>query len=1791
MNLKTKNLKGLTSLFVSIIYFSTQVALGSLAEANIWEDRKKGTQQQLAQLPGQSSSFIPQLPRTEVISQTIGKNLTSFENINVPSPLTNLMKAVPLHKAQVRDIYWPKESAANTIPVVLIQDVHLNSEAQFNEIAVIESLMKNNQLGVFGVEGAWKKFDFTPYQVAVDQNLKRELAESFVKEKLMGAASFVGISNNPVPPIIGIDHAEHYRNNVEAYQKSQKNKSFTKEKLSQFKKEFQSIKNNQLSDGVKKLENFRDHYHEGKMGFAQYLEKLSQLDNNMDLHIEQFLQAYQMEKSLDFRRIEQERATVVNALAGKLSKTELEELLKGSVAYQSGQMGFGAYYRYLKDLCDKKAIHLTQFKHFDNYIRYVFLSDGIKVDSLFQSVEKTERQLIQTLSRDANDKKIAQTSEYLRLAEKLIEFELTPEEWKLYQEMKDSSSPNVLIETLNSFEDFYRSADIRSQEMLKNVLQVKTNRPRVILTGGFHSRDIMFLLKQKKIPYLVVSPRLTKIDDLAGSDYLSVFDRDKTPLEEIFSGERLFVIPEKQLPGGSDAAASTQYGFLALLAAIPSMAVGQETIPVTLTTQTGNIAAVVTSLAVLAGVLLTIPFRGKTYRLAIDQTTRTNYTLGNYLGRGFRKVMQMLTGRFALVAFLSMLYVLLEDNQLQASIIGSSEKVVRALLRPEAIAFYAVLLVIAIYFLVKSIARKTNSQNVSQEDFLKGLLRPYDYNPMFGAKAAGTPAVSVTNPSSKGTQAVIPVQAGIQALNPLQNMVQDLDPGLRRDDGLGKNDGPQVKVAPKNVESRMQLDKSSRILVTEANKDGLPDQIAQPVIPESVSLPVGQQAGRESTTPELGSPTKASGDDNFQPIDVDSKSSDDLDLTGWAIDVRSPQKIESNTVDPVAHWLRSLGDDDSSALAPIDLQDPSPIVVNFSKSLVEQGTYRTPEKEKPYDLNALVTNSGVDVSPKEENSPAGKTKEPTAPLPFFDRLWGRVIDFADTVQDKVVGFFEDKKEASKPSLGQNIELENRLAADGKPFSANPTAINGVPDFTTLVGNASDNLPGVPNEQTGAFEVNIFNTAGFGPNDRIAVTINEGGESFIGNPASAQSFVEVMPVSFFNNPKATLAVPEGVDAHGIQFSAFTINPDGSIVSKVFPNPFIELIPKTEPSPDANVIAVNGLGIDLKGKDGFPIRQILPRGSPDEDGMKVQIPFLNDGKEYFARVLRIKRGEDGKAVVLSVTELLSEKNYLDGYILKRDDADLAGVIIYTKDASGNLVRVDDLGNNLPINVDSIKLGNLTPLDTPARLLTPLSETRLDTLFAIRPEAQGLGTGVQIEADFSNQATYVRVIERSQDDTVIGTRLIPSRDIVGGILKVSLLLDTKTVAVSQVDKDGNPINFTPATGWATFKPLSPSETENMRSSPFGPAKVVIDNEEVERQDLLYASVPVELAVQGGVMRVQLPQIPNASNRQLRVFVVRADGSIEATNLISANTDTFVQGIPVQFDPGITGVLVGLEDLNGRGIPFATPTGWVDFFDTVSVGSPLYVATQLNPAKIEVGPNAPSVRHTLFANIPNVIGQPNKARVQIPALPTENALIRITQKLADGRLVTTDLIDVESIPDYKSGIKMNVHPEAVSMTVQLLNKDGSVKEFDLTSGIVLFDATLTGLQNFNPVAQLSPAGEETGEIGPDGNPIIIIRNDQLYAARPIGTQNINHVQIFIPGITQMGFIRVTQEAVINGVKVNLGTKVLNTSNLSYENGFFVELDPRATGLIVSGLESNGNRKVFTIKTGEVVFVNAPAG
>lgn len=719
----------------------------------------------LAQLPSINLSVLSNsIPKTQnlgrsskrltlSLSQYGGKNSEKLPNRSPNQPLPKWLKSIPMSYVNLKEMYLPPSWKPSDLMVIHIQDAHDNHEAQLNIARVIESLSrsevyrsadglkrlskssthdsdlpairKDKQRIIVGVEGARGAFNFLPYRSFPDKEITREIARYFLKESFISGPEYVGMTlglddetagDNPSILFWGIEDEELYLRHVKSFKNALPVEKEAKSLHQDLKSSIHALKAKVFAKELKELDQKITEYHQGEIGLGEYLKHLTKGKvPAKSSEISRFLQALSLEESMDYDQVERQRSELTKRLAGRLPKNELKNLVATSLSYRMGQLSYGAFYQYIKELCSAYGVSLSQWPQMERYIQYVLLSDKMKSELLFEEINDLEKRRINSLTKTEKEKALVELSKDLMLVGRLIGFSLSPEEWGSFQDRKqeirkivqriqklahsirkgeekpeirfDHRKASTLQDYLISFENFNEAAIVRDKVLVNNLLQkardsipemafplpeflvhsVKTKKKREILgrngrlehlvleiglkgrdkdscvdvvisakdaekplglqgtpvtqtkfldytiklypskastigktlstlssilkiqtggavetnrdegiagseryaspsspirqqasgesvtkeagqlailvAGGFHTKGITELLKEKQVAYAVLTPHLGKVEG-EGSDYLEIFRRDKTPLEELFTGERITLKPE-----------------------------------------------------------------------------------------------------------------------------------------------------------------------------------------------------------------------------------------------------------------------------------------------------------------------------------------------------------------------------------------------------------------------------------------------------------------------------------------------------------------------------------------------------------------------------------------------------------------------------------------------------------------------------------------------------------------------------------------------------------------------------------------------------------------------------------------------------------------------------------------------------------------------------------------------------------------------------------------------------------------------------------------------------------------------------------------------------------------------------------------------------------------------------------------------------------------------------------------------------------------------------------------------
>jgi CheY-like chemotaxis protein len=532
---------------LAIVMFLTNVVLVHATETNFWAQRRNSKLPiQLAALP---QSFNPSLlPPASALSSIVSRRIQAAFPKGSESVLLPIVKALPQNLGSVRAISGAPHA---TRTVIHIQDVHHNDEAQQNIAKTLQSLIDSKTVDLVALEGAFAPLDFTWIRSYPNTLAVKASADWLLKDyRISGPIHTAYTSKSALPPFVGIDDKTHYAANVAAYRAAAALMAPAKRKLEKVRDEIQQAKQSTFNEELKKFDARVESYRRGAMAWGDYVRMLSATaeaghDADFSPKFEALLAALDLEKTLNFTQVEAERTQLITQLVSKLSKEETDKLLNLSAAYRLGAIGHSDFYAQLKTLCAEKGLNLARTPAMDSYIRYVLLSDSLDIDAIFNEISAIEKKIFARLAKSAVEKQLLAQSHALSLAAKLIDFSLTKQEWRDYASSNVASTLAELAALDTApFEKFYFEAEARDVAMSANLDQAMSAlhaRVAVVVTGGFHTEGMLRQLQPKGVTVVSFAPKITKIEDENGSAYLSVFTQEKTPLDQLFAGSKLFL--------------------------------------------------------------------------------------------------------------------------------------------------------------------------------------------------------------------------------------------------------------------------------------------------------------------------------------------------------------------------------------------------------------------------------------------------------------------------------------------------------------------------------------------------------------------------------------------------------------------------------------------------------------------------------------------------------------------------------------------------------------------------------------------------------------------------------------------------------------------------------------------------------------------------------------------------------------------------------------------------------------------------------------------------------------------------------------------------------------------------------------------------------------------------------------------------------------------------------------------------------------------------------------------------
>lgn len=516
-------LRKIISTCLSAFVLSTNCILGHAFETNFWMERQKSLQPQT--LPPRPSSF-----RSASVDP---KPADSFHA---------LMRALPYLHGSVRDVSHPVTGPSKNV-VVLVQDIHMDAEAQSNISSMLKALASRVSLDYVAMEGTAKTVDVTRYRRGVSPDAMASIADYLSKSgKISGAAHGLLTFDGQLPRMFGLENPALYSKNVAAYRRAAPLADHNKRRLSTIERQLTRKSADAMNRDLVAFEAVVREYHEGKVSLPSYLEAISARDV-LSPSLKSFLSIAKIENEIDTGIVEKQRAELIFALSPRLTRAETSKLFEMGLAYRLSSISARDFYSELSRLAGEKGASLQKYPALERFVRYVAATDRLDGETLFAEIKDAEDRVYGLLAKTPLEKKLVGRMKLYRAARKLFSFSMTVDEWREYGRLKMEHSFPAFA-ALRSFEAFYEAAGDRDAAMSLRIVEKfgeKRASSGLVVAGGFHSQGMRRILNDAGFTTILFVPRLTRLPGHNESNYLTVFDQEKTPLEKLVMGEKIFL--------------------------------------------------------------------------------------------------------------------------------------------------------------------------------------------------------------------------------------------------------------------------------------------------------------------------------------------------------------------------------------------------------------------------------------------------------------------------------------------------------------------------------------------------------------------------------------------------------------------------------------------------------------------------------------------------------------------------------------------------------------------------------------------------------------------------------------------------------------------------------------------------------------------------------------------------------------------------------------------------------------------------------------------------------------------------------------------------------------------------------------------------------------------------------------------------------------------------------------------------------------------------------------------------
>ena len=453
---------------------------------------------------------------------------------------------VPGELGVVSQIQPAVASHAAAKQVILIQDAHVNYEAQKHLAAIVDRLASTYGVRLILVEGGEGDVSLSYMRDRGSPAARQAVGEEYLKTGMISGEEYLDIVSEQPLMLWGIDDPARYREHFNLFLEVERVAASVSQELEQLRQLAQTLKERTVGEALKAFEATQAQFDADQLPLEEYAKFLighaaaAGLSLADAPNVERVVAVTSIEATVNFEQAHAEQSQVIAKLRTVGSAEELAHLTDTAQQLHTDQAATETFYQELSSLITRHQIDLSGMPNLAGYLRYIRLKTELEPRALLSELTLVVSAIKARLAASASEKELTELADRVGLIQRLLQLAWTPDDYTVYQAHAEECLPSQWLPQLRTHAEqlgvawtgpndpaaldaavargvqFYAVAKARDLEMVRRALEAmdaKGERTAALIAGGFHTDDMRDLLMAQGIDVAVITPDASDEDD------------------------------------------------------------------------------------------------------------------------------------------------------------------------------------------------------------------------------------------------------------------------------------------------------------------------------------------------------------------------------------------------------------------------------------------------------------------------------------------------------------------------------------------------------------------------------------------------------------------------------------------------------------------------------------------------------------------------------------------------------------------------------------------------------------------------------------------------------------------------------------------------------------------------------------------------------------------------------------------------------------------------------------------------------------------------------------------------------------------------------------------------------------------------------------------------------------------------------------------------------------------------------------------------------------------------------